>query len=95
VNLEAFLLPYAIIFGTAAVLFGAWWTIRRLLAGTAKGIAGRTIDEVRRRNPPATVAHDANAWSCLNCRSVNRPDAVVCYRCRGDRAEVEGFEGRI
>jgi hypothetical protein len=87
--------PYAIIFGTAAVLFALWWTVKRLIAGAAKGVADRTIAQTRRHDPPATVAEGANAWSCANCKSVNRPDAVVCYRCRGDRSSVEGHQGRV
>ena len=93
--MEEFLRPFAIIFGTAAILFAIWWAIRRLVGAAARGIADRTIAETRRRDPPATVAPGANAWSCTNCKSVNRPDAVVCYRCRGERSSVEGFQGRI
>jgi hypothetical protein len=85
----------AIIFGTAAVLFAIWWSIKWLVRRTARGVADRTIAETRRHVPPATVADGANAWSCTNCKSVNRPDAVVCYSCRGDRASVEGLQGRI
>jgi hypothetical protein len=92
---EEFLRPYAIIFGTAAVLFGLWWTVKRLLSRAAKGVADRAIAETRRRDPPASVAPGANAWSCVSCKSVNRPDAVVCYRCRGERSSVEGLQGRI
>jgi hypothetical protein len=92
---EDFLRPYLIIFGTAAVLFAVWWSVKRLFSRTARGIADRTIAETRRHDPPATVADGANAWLCINCKSVNRPDAVVCYRCRGDRASVEGPHGRI
>lgn len=94
-DVGAFLLPYLIIFGTAAMLFGIWWTISRLVRGAAKGVSERTIAEVRRHDPPATVAPGANAWSCAICKSVNRPDATVCYRCRGKRVDVEALQGRI
>jgi hypothetical protein len=95
VAVETFAAELAIIFATAAVLVGIWWTIRWLVRRAALGVAEATIAETRRHSPPATVAEGANAWSCANCRSVNRPDAIVCYRCRGDRASVEGLQGRI
>jgi len=85
----------AIIFGTAAVLYAIWWSISRIARRTTRGVADRAIAETRRHHPPATVAEGANAWSCVHCKSVNRPDAVVCYSCRGDRASVEGLQGRI
>jgi hypothetical protein len=93
--MEALATELAIIFGTAAVLFAIWWALSRIVKRAARGVADATIAETRRYNPPATVADGANAWSCATCKSVNRPDAVVCYRCRGDRAEVEGLQGRI
>ena len=93
--METFVGIYAIIFGTAAVLFVIWVIVTRVLRGAARGVSDRTVAEVRRHNPPATVADGANAWSCLTCRSVNRPDAVVCYRCRGERVDVGGLQGRI
>ena len=93
--MEDFLRPYLIVFGTAAVLFAIWWAVRRVVSSAARGVADRTITEVRRHDPPATVAQGANAWSCSTCKSVNRPDATVCYRCRGERVEVEGMQGRI
>ncbi len=93
--MDEFLLPYLIIFGTAAVLFVVWWALRGLIVATVRRIVGRTVDATRRLDPPAAVAPGANAWSCRRCRSVNRPDAVVCYSCRGDRAEVEHLQGRI
>ena len=93
--METFASIYAIIFGTAAVLFVLWLIVTRSLRGTVRRVSDRTVAEVRRHNPPATVADGANAWSCTNCKSVNRPDAVVCYRCRGERVDVEGFQGRI
>ena len=93
--MEEFLRPYAIIFGTAALLFAVWWAGRGLITRIARGTFDRTVAETRRRNPPATVAEGANAWSCATCKSVNRPDAAVCYRCRGDRSSVEGLQGRI
>jgi len=92
---ETFATELAIIFLTAAVLFGIWWVVSRLVRRTARGVANATVAETRRHNPPATVADGANAWSCANCKSVNRPDAVVCYRCRGERSNVEGLQGRI
>ena len=93
--MEAFATELAIIFGTAAVLFGIWWVISRLVRRSARSVVNATVAETRRHNPPATVAEGANAWSCASCKSVNRPDAVVCYRCRGERASVEGLQGRI
>jgi len=92
---ETFATELAIIFGTAAVLFSIWWVVSRLVHRTARGVADATIAETRRHSPPATVADGANAWSCATCKSVNRPDATVCYRCRGARSDVEGFQGRI
>jgi hypothetical protein len=92
---ETFATELAIIFGTAAVLFGIWWGITWLVKRTARGVANATVAETRRLSPQATVEVGANAWSCTNCKSVNRPDAVVCYRCRGDRSSVEGLQGRI
>jgi hypothetical protein len=85
----------AIIFGTAALLYATWRSINWLVRRTARGVRDRAIVETRRHVPPATVADGANAWSCANCKSVNRPDAVVCYSCRGDRASVEGLQGRF
>jgi hypothetical protein len=85
----------AIIFGTVAVLFGIWWVVSRLVRRTARGVANATVAETRRLNPQATVEDGANAWSCARCKSVNRPDATVCYRCRGERSIVEGLQGRI
>ena len=93
--METFASELAIIFGTAALLFGVWLLISWLVRRTARGVADRTIAEVRRHDPPAMVAAGANAWSCSTCRSVNRPDATVCYRCRGERVDVEAFQGRI
>ena len=93
--MDEFLRPYAIIFGTAAVLFAIWWAARGLISRIVRGTVDRTVAETRRLDPPATVAEGADAWSCSNCKSVNRPDAVVCYSCRGDRASVEGLQGRI
>ena len=93
--METLVLELTIIFGTAAVLYAIWWAIKGLVRRTARSVADRTVAETRRLDPPATVADGANAWSCANCKSVNRPDAVVCYRCRGDRASVEGLQGRI
>ena len=93
--METFAAELAIIFGTAAVLFGIWLVVSRIVRRTARGVANATVAETRRHKPPATVADGANAWSCANCKSVNRPDAVVCYRCRGDRSTVEAFQGRI
>jgi hypothetical protein len=92
---ETFATELAILFGTAAVLYGIWWVVSRVVRRTARRVTNATVAEVRRRDPPPTVAPGANAWSCLNCKSVNRPDAIVCYRCRGDRSSVEGLQGRI
>ena len=93
--MEDFLKPYAIVFGTAAVLFVGWVVIRTVLVRTGRWGAGRVVDAVRRHDPAATVEPGANAWSCGRCRSVNRPDATTCYSCRGDRREVEHLQGRI
>jgi hypothetical protein len=92
---ETFATELAIIFGTVALLYGIWWAISRVVRRSARRVANATLAETRRHSPPATVADGANAWSCANCKSVNRPDAVVCYRCRGERASVEGLQGRI
>ena len=93
--METFAAELAIIFGTAAVLYGIWRVVTWLVKRTARGVANATVAETRRLNPQATVEGGANAWSCANCKSVNRPDAVVCYRCRGERSSVEGLQGRI
>ena len=93
--METFATELAIIFGTAAVLFSIWWVVSRLVRRTARGVADATIAETRRHRPPATVADGANAWSCATGKSVNRPDATVCYRCRAERADVEAMQGRI
>ena len=93
--METFATELAIIFGTVAVLFGIWWVVSRLVRRTARGVANATVAETRRLNPQATVEDGANAWSCSNCKSVNRPDATACYRCRGERSIVEGLQGRI
>jgi len=91
-----FLKPYAILVGTAAILYFVVRPLVKLVVGRMTGwSARRVVDRVRRGNPVATVAPGANAWSCGRCRSVNRPDAVVCYSCRGARAEVEQLQGRI
>ena len=93
--METFATELAIIFLTAAVLWGIWWFVSRIVRRTARGLANATVAETRRLNPQATVEDGANAWSCANCKSVNRADAVVCYRCRGERSSVEGLQGRI
>ena len=93
--MDAFLLPYAIIGGTALVLFVAWWLFRTTLVAIVRRIAAGTVAAVRHHDPPATVAPGADAWSCANCRSVNRPDATICYSCRGPRSEVEHLQGRM
>jgi hypothetical protein len=92
---ETFATELAIIFLTAAVLFGIWWVVSRLVRRTVRGVANATVAETRRLNPQGTVEDGANAWSCASCKSVNRPDAVVCYRCRGERSSVEALQGRI
>jgi hypothetical protein len=94
-DLGDFVLPYAIVFGTAAVIFVAWLVARRGMVRLGRWSSGRVIGGVRRYRPPAGVAERANAWSCGRCRSVNRPDATVCYSCRGPRSEVEHLQGRI
>ncbi len=93
--MEDFVRPYLVVFGTAAVLFIAWRVVRAVLIATGRWGAERVVDAVRGRHPAATVDAGANAWSCRRCRSVNRPDAVACYSCRGDRADVEQLQGRI
>jgi hypothetical protein len=94
-GLLEFLRPYAIVFGVAGLLFVAWLAVRMILVRTGRWGAGQVTRAVRAHRPVATVAPGANAWSCARCRSVNRPDAVVCYSCRGVRAEVEHLQGRI
>jgi hypothetical protein len=94
-GVEQFIVSFAIIFLTAGLLFAIWLLIRGVVVRVARGTADRTVAEVRRHNPPATVASGADSWSCASCKSVNRPDATVCYRCRGDRTTVEGYQGRI
>ena len=93
--MEAFLGSYGIVFGTAFALLVAWAIVRNVLVRTGRWGAGRVVDAVRRHDPVAGVAEGANAWSCGRCRSVNRPDATVCYSCRGPRSEVEHLQGRI
>lgn len=93
--MEEFLKPYAIVFGTAAALFVAWRILRSVLAACGRFGVGQATRLTRRRHPVSTVAPGANAWSCGRCRSVNRPDADVCYSCRGPRSEVEHLQGRI
>ena len=91
-----FLRPYAVVVGTALVLFLVVRPIVKLVAARTTGWGARQVTRaVRRRDPVATVEPGANAWSCRRCRSVNRPDAVVCYACRGQRADVEHLQGRI
>jgi hypothetical protein len=92
---EAFLGSFAVVFGTAFALLLAWSVLRAVLVRTGRWGADRVVGAVRRRDPVAGVADGANAWSCGQCRSVNRPDATVCYSCRGPRAEVEHLQGRI
>jgi hypothetical protein len=95
-SLLEFLRPYAIVIGTAVVLYFVVRPLIKLVAGrTTRWGAGQVTRAVRSRDPAATVAPGANAWSCGRCKSVNRPDAVVCYSCRGARAEVEHLQGRI
>ena len=93
--MEAFVGSFAIVFGTAFVLLAAWAIIRALLVRSGRWGAERVVDAVRRHDPVAGVADGANAWSCGRCKSVNRPDATVCYSCRGSRSEVEHLQGRI
>ncbi|HET7471548.1 MAG TPA: hypothetical protein VFJ71_00345 [Candidatus Limnocylindrales bacterium] len=93
--MEAFVGSFAIVFGTAFVLLAAWAIIRALLVRSGRWGAERVVDAVRRHDPVAGVADGANAWSCGRCKSVNRPDATVCYSCRGARSEVEHLQGRI
>jgi cytochrome c553 len=94
-GVELFIVSFGIIFLTAGVLFVIWLLIRSVVVRVARVTADRTVAEVRRHNPPATVASGADSWSCASCKSVNRPDATACYRCHGDRAAVEGSQGRI
>jgi hypothetical protein len=94
-GVELFVVSFGIVFVTAGALYVLWVVVRSLVARVARGTADRTVAEVRRHNPPSTVAEGANTWMCTNCRSVNLPDATACYRCRGDRATVEGLHGRI
>ena len=93
--MEAFVGSFAIVFGTAFVLLAAWAIIRALLVRSGRWGAERVVDAVRRHDPVAGVADGANASSCGRCKSVNRPDATVCYSCRGARSEVEHLQGRI
>lgn len=94
-QVEQFVLPFLIVFASAAVFFVLWWILRRLVIAITRQVAERTVAETRRRDPPAGVAPGADSWACRRCHSVNRADAIVCYRCRGDRATVEELQGRM
>ena len=91
--METFATELAIIFGTAAILFSIWWVVRRVVGHTARGVADRTIAEVRRHDPPATVAAGANAWSCGTCFLASRFTSAVWIARNGRRVNAKSIMG--
>jgi hypothetical protein len=84
-----FLVPYLIIFGTAAFLFLVWQLVKRLGGFAVRGVANTVVAEAHRGEP----AGASEPWVCSQCHSVNLAEAGVCYHCHGKRSEVE--EARV
>lgn len=81
VNIDFGLAAVVTVVGAAVALFSLWFleSVADDLIGVLPRLGGRLGRMVDPREPPGPT------WVCLDCRSLNDPTTIWCYRGCGSR----------